>query len=151
MKICSVCKIEKPYEDYYNTYKHGDGYNPRCKSCASDYNRKHNAKFPEKNRARRAKSRELLRKQYLEYLNNSTCADCGSDNILTLEFDHLDSEDKSECVSIMLKNCRSWKIIKEEMDKCDVVCRNCHVIRTRIANNDFRYQFLLERENSLTA
>lgn len=44
-KICSLCKISKPYSEYHKNKDRGIGIQPRCKECR---NRKY--KDPRKNR-----------------------------------------------------------------------------------------------------
>ena len=40
MKICSTCKIEKPFDEFYVREDSKDGYNKKCKSCKKDYDNK---------------------------------------------------------------------------------------------------------------
>jgi 5-methylcytosine-specific restriction endonuclease McrA len=63
----------------------------------------------------------------LEYLAEHPCTDCGEDDPVTLEFDHL--EDKVFDISRGLRE-RPWKAVQDEIDKCEVVCANCHRRRT---------------------
>ena len=57
------------------------------------------------------------------------CADCGyKDHAAALHFDHRDPKEKTGGVSTMAGS--SLRKIKREMRKCDVVCANCHAIRT---------------------
>ena len=44
------------------------------------------------------------------------------------DFDHRDSSQKRTELSNML--CGSWKKLSAELEKCDLVCANCHRIRT---------------------
>jgi hypothetical protein len=57
------------------------------------------------------------------------CMDCGYRvSAVALDFDHRDSTTKSFTVG---KACnRLWERVLIEIDKCDVVCANCHRIRT---------------------
>ena len=56
------------------------------------------------------------------------CADCGYNaDPAALEFDHL--RDKGFAVSQRLHS-RPLEQILEEVEKCEVVCANCHRIRT---------------------
>lgn len=65
------------------------------------------------------------------------CADCGySEHPRALDFDHVGS-DKVENVSKMIVTNVPLELIFDEIDKCDVVCANCHRIRTAI-RNDYR-------------
>lgn len=57
------------------------------------------------------------------------CADCGyRAHPVALDFDHRPGETKRMGVSQARK--WSWTAIKTEVEKCDVVCANCHRIRT---------------------
>lgn len=57
------------------------------------------------------------------------CADCGYNaHPAALDFDHLPSFEKKMDVSKMYA--KPWHEITEEMAKCEVVCANCHRIRT---------------------
>lgn len=58
----------------------------------------------------------------------SGCIDCGETNHIVLDFDHL--KDKKYNVSRMIHDGFSWAAIKKEIAKCEVVCANCHRIRT---------------------
>lgn len=54
------------------------------------------------------------------------CVKCGySDNISVLEFHHKDPTKKDFTLSSCVK---SWKKMKNEVDKCDIYCSNCHRI-----------------------
>jgi hypothetical protein len=58
------------------------------------------------------------------------CADCGYDkSAYALQFDHISGVKKSS-VSDLIRRDYSWKTILEEIEKCEVVCGNCHAIRT---------------------
>lgn len=57
------------------------------------------------------------------------CADCGYNaHPAALQFDHLDPLLKSFRIAGSLS--RSWAVVLAEIAKCDVVCANCHAIRT---------------------
>lgn len=58
------------------------------------------------------------------------CHDCGYNaHGVALQFDHL--RDKKANVSNMIRSDYSWETIKEEILKCEVVCANCHALRTK--------------------
>jgi len=63
-----------------------------------------------------------------EYLSNNHCIDCGVLDWRVLEFDHLPEFTKSKNVCEMMQ-C-SIENIQEEIAKCEVVCSNCHSLRT---------------------
>lgn len=55
--------------------------------------------------------------------------DCGIRDPIVLTHDHRDPQDKYKKISEMITN-NSWERIEQEIAKCDVVCANCHAIRT---------------------
>lgn len=58
------------------------------------------------------------------------CTDCGyNQHPRALQFDHVRGE-KVENVSRMVLMALSWERIQAEIEKCEVVCANCHAIRT---------------------
>jgi hypothetical protein len=58
------------------------------------------------------------------------CLDCGyNKSPYALQFDHI-SDNKKANVSNLIRSDYSWITIKAEIDKCEIVCANCHAIRT---------------------
>jgi len=54
------------------------------------------------------------------------CQICGYDRCINaLEFHHLDKNTKDEKPSYIILR-RSWEKVKKELDKCILVCANCH-------------------------
>lgn len=70
--------------------------------------------------------REEWRLKLLKLIGNSICKDCSNTDTRVLQFDHL--SDKEQNVSYYLG--RNWDKALNEAQKCEVVCANCHVIRT---------------------
>jgi formate-dependent nitrite reductase cytochrome c552 subunit len=59
------------------------------------------------------------------------CADCGYNKYSeALDFDHLPGSIKVKAVSLLIMG--SLKRVFEEIDKCEVVCANCHRHRTTV-------------------
>jgi hypothetical protein len=76
-----------------------------------------------------------------EYLSNKKCVDCGTDDLRVLEFDHLPEHKKEFDIAKSISgSTRSWDKILNEIKKCDVVCSNCHKIRTMTRGNYKRYK-----------
>jgi hypothetical protein len=75
--------------------------------------------------SRAAKRRALLAELKLE----RGCHDCGyRQHHVALDFDHRPGEMKSFSIALNLR--LRWQTILAEVEKCDVVCSNCHRIRT---------------------
>jgi 5-methylcytosine-specific restriction endonuclease McrA len=71
------------------------------------------------------KRRKALRTKALEY-KGSQCALCGYSKCSdALEFHHLEPNKKDFGISNKGYT-RSWTKVKEELDKCILVCSNCH-------------------------
>lgn len=77
--------------------------------------------------AHRARNRLKL----AEYLTTHACVDCGEDDPIVLEFDHVRGVKKFEISRAVNGSTRSWKSISAEIDKCEVRCANCHRRATR--------------------
>ncbi len=72
------------------------------------------------------------RKKFLEEVKNKPCLDCGKKYpAWVMDFDHRDGELKLGNVSkLALRKFWSISRILEEIEKCDLVCANCHRERT---------------------
>jgi hypothetical protein len=73
-------------------------------------------------------NKQQFKKRLSEIKEASGCMDCGETNPIVLDFDHL--HNKKYNVSRMIHDGFSWAAIKKEIAKCEVVCANCHRIRT---------------------
>jgi hypothetical protein len=59
------------------------------------------------------------------------CVDCGyKAHPAALQYDHIVAGGKSRDISLMVTSGASIQEIMAEIDKCEVVCANCHAIRT---------------------
>ena len=63
----------------------------------------------------------------IEYLRTHPCVDCGEADLVVLELDHLpEFEKKFEVSRAVGSSTRSWNSISSGIEKCEVVCANCH-------------------------
>jgi DNA-binding NarL/FixJ family response regulator len=76
------------------------------------------------------RQKQQFKKKLAEIKEASGCTDCGETNHIVLDFDHL--HNKKYNISRMIHDGFSWKAIAKEIEKCEVVCANCHRIRTHI-------------------
>lgn len=110
---------ECKYHGLTEFVKRNDGY-CRCKKCAVDAV---------------TKRRFILKEKAVEY-KGGCCEKCGyNKSKRALEFHHLDPNEKD--FGIAYKGyTRSWEKVKTELDKCILVCSNCHAeIHDEIENN----------------
>ena len=84
--------------------------------------------------------RQILGKAFiLEYLKKNPCNHCGETNLMVLEFDHC-SGSKDFNISTGLQLGFSVAVLKKEVQKCQVLCANCHAIKTQVERKTWRYQ-----------
>ena len=78
----------------------------------------------------RAKVMERKRElqEWLKTLKSTLKCSCGQDHIATLLFHHTDPSKKDIEISRAISNGWGRKRILKEMEKCDVLCSNCHTI-----------------------
>ena len=71
------------------------------------------------------KRRLKIKLQSIEY-KGGKCIKCGYNKCQgALEFHHIDPTTKSFGISSK-GHCNSWDRVKEELDKCILICANCH-------------------------
>ena len=139
MKTCSKCAVEKDISEFNKNKSKKLGVASYCKLCFKVYRDQHY----QDNKKSYSQSRDRNRKKYLveffDFLKTKSCVDCGNTDYRVLEFDHLRDKKyniSQRCGDTTLKN------LMKEIDKCEVVCANCHRIRTA-TRGDF-YSYLLE-------
>lgn len=129
MKTCSKCRQPKDVGNFCKSARMKDGLQSWCKACMTKNTLKRYRKDKIRFKTRNTRyKRDKCAKVY-EYLQNYKCVDCGEDRVAVLEFDHLDPTKKIAEVSTLCFG-YSWEIILAEIKKCDVVCANCHKLRT---------------------
>jgi 5-methylcytosine-specific restriction endonuclease McrA len=139
-KRCGECSEIKPMAEFHLNSRSRDGRQWRCKTCNIRINREWYANHPEVKSGRmstNARQRRLdAHWRILDYLRAHPCVDCGEPDPVVLDFDHL--RDKVKNISAMLRH--RWDAVLAEIDKCEVVCANCHRRRTARRANSFRYR-----------
>ncbi len=67
-----------------------------------------------------------------KYLESHPCVQCGETDPIVLEFDHIHQSSKTIAISNAVCNGWSWRRIVTEIEKCQVLCANCHRRKTAI-------------------
>jgi len=74
----------------------------------------------------RAKIRAIV-----DDIKSVPCMDCGGTfPPIAMQFDHKDPSQKLDSVARLVNNTHSLEKVLAEIEKCDIVCANCHLIRT---------------------
>jgi hypothetical protein len=87
-----------------------------------DFYYRNRAKVIEENRQRQLEIKDW----YIDYKSELACIKCGENEPCCLAFHHRESSEKDIEISRAVNQGWSIKRILEEIDKCDVVCHNCH-------------------------
>lgn len=132
MKKCSECKQEKPETEFNKNSRKKDRLQTACRICSNTSSKKYYKADPEahKIRVRRwSAARTLELRKMITALKDNPCSDCGSKfHPVAMDFDHL--SDKEYDISRMAAAGFSNEKILVEISKCELVCSNCHRIRT---------------------
>ncbi len=110
-KICEICNKEYETNSFSRIY---------CYECSGESTRKDN------NTRKHQKTilRRNMKLQAIKMLGGK-CSICGYNRCIdALEFHHKDPKQKD--FKIGAGNTISWKEYKSEVEKCILVCSNCH-------------------------
>lgn len=134
MRVCPRCGLEKALTDFHKNYQRPDGCQIYCKPCRKVYDHDYYERTQQRLNERRRETRKAFsraRGQWLRSLKNGPCADCGG--VFppeSMEWDHLPGSIKLGEISTTLR-ARQAAIVLAEIAKCELVCANCHAVRTR--------------------
>lgn len=93
------------------------------KEAQKRHYRKNKEKFLNRNTIRRKERKEWFK---TEIMTKLSCSTCSENDIACLDFHHIDRTSKEENVTKMLNDHRSKESILREIEKCVVLCSNCH-------------------------
>ena len=81
-------------------------------------------------RERISRKKERNKQYVVNYLSGKRCEECGEGDIQVLTFDHLDPSSKTSTISKMcVSGCSLDRLVKE-INKCRILCCNCHMRHT---------------------
>jgi len=126
MKVCSRCKQEKSLSEFNKNKSKNDGYQYYCKVCQAISTKKHYEDNKEKYVESSRRSQKKLSLWFADYKKTLKCSNCGEDRYYCLDFHHLDPTKKVKGVSKMVADGMNKEKIIIEIDKCVVLCKNCH-------------------------
>lgn len=136
MKLCSKCKRNLELSCFYQRKKglRAGQFYEKCKECMKVRGRKyyHDNRKRQLSLALIRRHRAYLEKRkFINKIKNKPCVDCGIKYpYYVMDLDHKTGKGKVKEVGYMTS--RNWSLekIKKEVEKCEVVCANCHRIRT---------------------
>ena len=108
-RFCPSCEKQVPTENFYSRRGKPNG-SVYCKICTN---------------SQTTERQKKLKKQCVEY-KGGKCENCGySKCIGALEFHHIDPKQKDFTIS-HLRSTNFNSVVKKELDKCSLLCANCH-------------------------
>jgi len=112
LKTCSKCNQLKELSEFQNDVRHQDSKQSWCRQCGYA--------------AKKVKRAENKRKA-VDYLGGK-CQMCGitSECLDIFDFHHRNPLEKESSLNVLVN--KSWAHIQPELDKCDLLCSNCHKI-----------------------
>lgn len=121
MKVCTKCNIPKDEDEFAFRNKIANKRKSLCKVCERPYKTKYyreNKKdYPERTRKKEKILKEIIQDRKKE------CSNCGEKEKVCLDFHHL--RDKKFNLAHGSKTGSITKVL-EELEKCIVLCANCH-------------------------
>lgn len=129
MKKCDHCKQYKEDESFAWRWKTLGIRQKTCRDCRKYFNKnwyegdarqRHLKNVKERKHAARKVAREYV----WNYLSTHPCSQCGETDPVVLEFHH--NGGKERAVGVMAAGGYPVAKIQAEIDKCTVLCANCH-------------------------
>lgn len=151
-KICSKCHEEKSSNEFYKRTTMQDGLQRQCRSCMKNNDKKYYKKNKRKLIDRYAKqARERAARFYDLFKVKAHCTTCAEKDPCCLELHHIDPKEKDFTIADAVRG-HAWPRIVEEMEKCAVLCRNCHTkvhkygeqfVTTQVLHENVATKFLI--------
>jgi len=147
IRQCKECGLVKSI-DLFKSRDRGK----KCKKCITDKDRARVAAWVAANKDRhlavtrqyksnrsiqnpnwrKDTTKAQLDKEWMIEIKSNPCADCGGRfQTCSMDFDHRDGCTKEYNIGTMFAHHYSRTLIEKELEKCDLVCANCHRVRTR--------------------
>ena len=128
--ICTKCSVEKTEDNFDYVNKAKGKRRSICKECRRQYTKEHYKQNVQiyKDRARISRPSYVQRNRDFIYSlrEELKCTQCGEDHIAVLDFHHSDPEQKEFSISRAISDGVSLSKIQDEINKCIVLCSNCH-------------------------
>jgi hypothetical protein len=133
IRKCTRCSEEKPLSEFSFRDKERGRLSSWCKRCLCVHN---NKKYKECDRRRadvrrnRERNNAKVRQYVWDYLLSRSCVVCGECDPIVLDFDHINRKEKCVGIADAIRAGYSIENISVEIQKCQVLCANCHRRKT---------------------
>jgi hypothetical protein len=134
-KTCSKCLVKFPATlEHFSPARRGKyGLTQKCKPCANAHTKDwYNNKGGKAWHLKDQSNRRADLANWVDTFKDVPCADCGVKYPpYVMDFDHLSAHEKLFPIGVLVNKRLSKDTILAEINKCEVVCSNCHRERTR--------------------
>lgn len=122
--ICIKCKTDKHETEFDFQFKKLNKRRTTCKTCRSEYSKIHykNNTQSYKDRAKKSNPKSAQKFKNWKQDLKQKCSHCEETHPAVLEWHHVDPSVKE----ITLAKALNRKIYLKEIEKCIVLCANCH-------------------------
>jgi hypothetical protein len=127
LRECTRCGERKPLSEFH---RWRDDYQCWCKPCRREYAAAHY----QRNKARRQVQNKRRQAEFMAWYTSlkggKRCADCGDAfHPVAMHWDHLPGEPKTADLAFLARRGSRQRVL-EEIAKCELVCANCHAVRS---------------------
>ena len=140
LKKCSKCELHKDTSQFNKDASKPDGLYSSCKACVNLARRKTYGRDSQRWKERKRKNQDYV----YDYLSDRCCEECGESDIIVLQFDHIEPENKVATVSDLASG--SFERLIDEIDKCRILCANCHTRHTAQQFNWYVLDYLVDKQ-----
>lgn len=127
IRLCTMCGLWKARTEFHNSRTGQFSY---CADCRRAYDRRYYMQRGRAARTQRKRAHRDAARAWMDSLKAMPCTDCGQVfPAWVMHWDHLPGYEKLDCIGSMVGSQRRTLVL-DELKKCELVCANCHVVRT---------------------
>ena len=126
MQKCTKCGLEKENEAFYWKAMAKNKRASVCISCMKEYQKSWYSRNTEIQKSKSTSRRKDIRDFLDGIKQGSVCKLCGESEPCCLQFHHIDGDKKEISLSMVASHGWATERIHREVEKCTVLCANCH-------------------------
>jgi hypothetical protein len=121
--------LDKPLTEFH---RWRNGHQPWCKPCRREYAAAHYQANKARRQAQNKRRQAEFMAWYISHKAGRPCADCRQEfHPAAMQWDHLPGVEKTADLAFLAKR-GSRRRVLEEIAKCELVCANCHSVRSHL-------------------
>lgn len=127
-KRCKQCQKDLPADDIHFASRYDrktKQFQTNCRNCQKEYRKQHYEVNKQKYLQKTSLYSQNFKEWFLEIKKTLSCKKCGENRHWVLDFHHTNPAEKDTEISNLLRYNNKQRILSE-LDKCIVLCANCH-------------------------